>query len=226
MFKEPQCKVGFYKFCDFRPKWCMTVVARGAQSMCVCVCEIHKNVKLMITVMPGVNDYEQLMKAMVCNTNDRDCMIHRCDKCPGNEAFHDHILGLITKAEMDEDTISFKQWDQREYIDTCLIHSLVGPLVTRSELITTFLEDLCKKVENLTTHHFIAKSQAAFLSTCKGSLIQDCETALVLLDFVKKNYSFIVQDAVQGHHWDNGQAKLHPFAIYHLEEGVVKPLHY
>ena len=32
--------------------------------------------------------------------------------------------------------------------------------------------------------------------------------------YFAENYSFIVQDAVQGHHWNNSQATLHPFAVY------------
>ena len=35
----------------------------------------------------------------------------------------------------------------------------------------------------------------------------------LLLDFAE-NYSFVVQDAVQGFHWGNSQATLHPFVAY------------
>jgi hypothetical protein len=36
--------------------------------------------------------------------------------------------------------------------------------------------------------------------------------------------SFVVQDAVQGHHWDNSQVTLHPFAVYHKEVDEIKCL--
>ena len=36
------------------------------------------------------------------------------------------------------------------------------------------------------------------------------------------NYSFLVQDAVQGHHWDNSQATIHPFVIYYKPNGELK----
>ena len=42
-------------------------------------------------------------------------------------------------------------------------------------------------------------------------------TAIILLDFAE-NYSFVIQDAVQGHHWDNSQATLHPFSVCTQEE--------
>ena len=34
--------VGFSKFCELRPRWCITVGAKGMHS--VCVCEYHQNV--------------------------------------------------------------------------------------------------------------------------------------------------------------------------------------
>ena len=37
-----------------------------------------------------------------------------------------------------------------------------------------------------------------------------------------KNYSFLIQDAIQGFYWDNSQATLHPFDIYHMEDWKIK----
>jgi len=40
------------------------------------------------------------------------------------------------------------------------------------------------------------------------------DSIIILMDFAE-NYSFVVQDAVQGQHWNNNsQATLHPFAVY------------
>ena len=36
------------------------------------------------------------------------------------------------------------------------------------------------------------------------------------MDFAE-NYSFLVQDAIQGFYWQNNQATLHPFAVYHRD---------
>ena len=41
---------------------------------------------------------------------------------------------------------------------------------------------------------------------------------LVLADF-SENYSFVVQDEVQGFHWNNSQATIHPFVIYYRDSG-------
>ena len=36
------------------------------------------------------------------------------------------------------------------------------------------------------------------------------------MDFAE-NYSFIIQDAIQGFYWQNSQATLHPFAVYYRD---------
>ena len=38
-------------------------------------------------------------------------------------------------------------------------------------------------------------------------------TAIILVDF-SKNYFFVVQDEVQGFHWNKGQCTLHPLVVY------------
>ena len=47
----------------------------------------------------------------------------------------------------------------------------------------------------------------------------------VTADF-SENYSFVLQDAAQGFHWNNSQATLHPFVAYYLDSGEVCHLCY
>src|SRR5688572_2045703 len=37
-----------------------------------------------------------------------------------------------------------------------------------------------------------------------------------------REFSFVVQDAVQGHHWNNRQTALHPFTVYYKEGQKLK----
>ena len=60
-----------------------------------------------------------------------------------------------------------------------------------------FTEVLVDNLQKLRPHHFIAKAQAACLKQQKENL--DDETAVVLMDFAE-NFSFVVQDEVQGFH--------------------------
>ncbi|XP_065641932.1 uncharacterized protein LOC124811981 [Hydra vulgaris] len=47
--KNPEIKIGFSRFCTLRPKWCITVGASGAHS--VCICAIHQNLKLLFILL-------------------------------------------------------------------------------------------------------------------------------------------------------------------------------
>ena len=64
-------------------------------------------------------------------------------------------------------------------------------------------------------HHFLNVQQAAYLKEAKAIL--DNETCIILMDFLE-NYSFLVQDAIQSFFWQNQQATLHPFAVYHNDD--------
>ena len=69
---------------------------------------------------------------------------------------------------------------------------------------------LCK-FDYLRKNHYITKSQSAYLKELKENV--GPHIAIILLDIAEK-YSFIVEDAVEGHHWDNtSPATIHPFVI-------------
>ena len=62
------------------------------------------------SLQTAIKDYKDLMALTVCDLNSRECMIHRCNSCPGNDALNDHFLSVFTKFDMDEnDILTFKQ---------------------------------------------------------------------------------------------------------------------
>ena len=58
---------------------------------------------------------------------------------------------------------------------------------------------------------FIAKCQSNYLRECKENWEEN--EVIILGDFAK-NYCFVVQDEVQGFHWNNLQCTLHPVVVY------------
>ena len=113
---------------------------------------------------------------------------------------------LTTKfEEIEDDNVKFKQWKKEEKNKT----NLLSLEMSAEE----FIVEICRQIEVIRKHHFIAKSQANFLQELKSGLKEN--EVLILLDFAEK-YSFAVQDAVQGYHWNNSQATLHHFVAYHL----------
>ncbi|KAJ8029098.1 hypothetical protein HOLleu_28419 [Holothuria leucospilota] len=141
---------------------------------------------------------------MVCDTENCQCMLHSCEKCPGRPALQTFVEDCFERSDIDsDDKVRYKQWLRCENNRTSL---------TTIESVSEFIERVCISYDALLQHQFITKSQASFMRECKEKL--DNQTALILLDFAE-NYSFIVQDPVQGRHWDNSQATLHPFVVYH-----------
>ena len=215
-FKEkyPHHKIGISKFCELRPKWCVTVSSSGAHS--VCMCTIHQNTQLIVDAFSStVNshiraknqekrkeeiedsfkiidiqkfecDYKDLMKMIICDIDNLECMVHRCVKCPGYQNLQCFVEKKLEEYDIDED-ISYKHWDSTE-------HTKLQTIIVSVE---EFVNELVYQVDNLSKHSFIAKSQARYLKERKDNI--DETSCIVLLDFAE-NYHYIVQDEVQGYH--------------------------
>ena len=70
--KHPSVKIGFSKFTELRPRYCVLTGASGTHS--VCVCTIHQNVKLMIlgAKLPELSSsefktYHDFLARIICN---------------------------------------------------------------------------------------------------------------------------------------------------------------
>ena len=87
-------KIGLSKFCELRPKWCIPV--GGASGLhTVCVCELHQNVKLLVSHIPELTDYKTLLSKVVCDATNRACMLRGCDNCPGSSALKEYLAGTF-----------------------------------------------------------------------------------------------------------------------------------
>lgn len=111
--KYPETKIGLSKFCQLRPKECITVGARGTHS--VCVCTQHQNVKLMLFALPVKEKvtYHDLMDKMVCSVESKECMLHRCNSCPGKDGLMLYLQQLTDAAD-DSDLVHYKQWESTD----------------------------------------------------------------------------------------------------------------
>ena len=149
------------------------------------------------------------MAMVVCDLNTKMCMIHWCEHRPGNNGLREYLNEIFADHSEDEE-ISFHQW---QGTDRAMLYTQTMPILD-------FLDLLVDTVSNLTAHSFIAKSQARYLKNRKDNLSE--MSCIVLLDFAE-NYQFVVQDEIQGFHWNNISCTLHPVALYHIKNGE---LHY
>ncbi len=125
-------------------------------------------------------------------------MVHRCPSCPGVV----NLIGFLKQQllsnnaenetedessededDEDDETITFKQWTTTDRAD----------LISQTVSIEEFIEKLAEKLNNITSHSYIARAQAAYLKKLKQELPSD--EVIVLGDFAE-NYKFIVQDEI------------------------------
>ena len=206
--KHPEAKVGFSKFAELRPPYCILAGASGTHS--VCVCTYHQNVKLMfesaslgsLETSDGlcVQSYQNCLSQIICNPPMPSCYFGECKQCPG----HCFIQMFLQKLLDDNmiDSITFKQWIS---VDR-------STLETFTKTADDFVEYFCDKLLALIPHSFIATQQLSYFNECKSNLKNG--EVVVQADF-SENYAFIVQDAAQGFHWNNSQATVHPFVVYY-----------
>ena len=84
--------------------------------------------------------------------------------------------------------------------------------------VDDFIELLVYSVDKLTTHSFITRSQAQHLKQRKEE-IRETE-CIILLDFAE-NYHYVVQDEIQGYHWNKDQCTMHPVVVYFNTDNVL-----
>ena len=149
------------------------------------------------------------MSLLVCSLKNRECMLQRCENCPDPNHLKNHIISEWFK-ELDEDEeITYQQW---QTTDRC-------NLVTMTTSIEEYIDYLVSKLEKLTSHSYLTTTQAEYLRKCKENLRD--ESVIFLGDFAE-NYKFVVQDEVQGFHWNTQQITLHPVVIYFREHNEIK----
>ena len=91
----------------------------------------------------------------------------------------------------------------------------VSPKLSRNFIV---LKGLIQKLDEITVHSFIARAQSAYSNNLKETIISDVAT---VLGGFAENYSLIIQDKVQGYHWNKSQCSLHPIVIYHRSENAL-----
>ena len=106
---------------------------------------------------------------------------------------------LLEKLKIDEDsiedheleqTITFKQWSTTDRAE----------LVTRTEPVRYYVDLLVLYLDKSTEHSYTTTVQSSYLKSLKETLP---ENEIIVLEDFAENYTFLVQDEIQGMHWNN-----------------------
>ena len=212
----PKVSISFSKFASIRPEWCIPAGPKGTHH--VCICSLHQNVKLLLDSVSLCQQYQELIDMIVCDRTSSKCMIHRCNKCPGIAVLEESLRSIITRVHYESEESTHEDEHDENHLSQEFINFLQWTTTDRTELVSQtlsvedFIDKLCSHLDDITAHSFISKSQALYLKMLKEQLKED--EAIILMDFAE-NFKFVVQDEVQGYHWNQNQCTLHPVVIYH-----------
>ncbi|XP_064455414.1 uncharacterized protein LOC135366579 [Ornithodoros turicata] len=140
--RHPDHECGFSTFAALRPKWCVIAGAPGTHSVCVCV--YHQNIKLLIRACGLNEDYRELLRLVVCNTDKHDCMMGKCSSCPGSLKLKEYLEQREPfSLELDSD-LTVQQW----------VHSTHFTLDSITIPKEEILDRLSDQLSNLKSHHY------------------------------------------------------------------------
>ena len=197
---EPNIKIGISKFYALRPKWCIPAGKSGTHA--VCCCTIHENVKLLCDALSSQIHYKDLVSLAVCELDSRDCCLLKCDLCPSIDYMKAYLLTYYPDYESDDElTVTFKEWVSVDRAD----------LVQKTLPVMDFIDHLLDKLYKLIPHSYIARKQAAYFKDRKANL--KAGEVLCCMDFAE-NYSYVIQNEIQGYHWTNKYCTVHPCVCY------------
>lgn len=126
-----------------------------------------------------------------------------CSACPGTNDLIQELENIFDENYID--SVTYNQWT---HVDRTTLQTVVSP-------VDEFLQILTDGLKKLLRHSYVVKKQNEFLNSKKENLKSN--ECIVILDF-SENYAFVVQNAIQGVHWNNDQATVHPTAIYYKNE--------
>ena len=210
--KYPHTCVGFTTF--FREKPLGLVYAGQNGTHNVCVCQYHENCRLLLFSLENIVDirdiiqenepwdYKTILKYFTCDKSEEDCWLYDdCEDCKMRiTALEDNLFCSI-----EADDITFSQWQSTDRTQ------IINQTSTKEEFIKLFIESF----QYLKYHNYVKETQVKYFYKLKESL-EDGE-ALAVGDF-SENFQFIIQDAIQGVHWSNDMATLHPFVVYFKDQ--------
>ncbi len=130
----------------------------------------------------------------------------RCPFCPGTDSLEKFLEESMN--DETEDVITFKKWAQTDGTKLETVQS------SRDD----FIDSIVVAVGNLTAHHYVARNQSAHFVKCKEEI--DNETCVLVSDF-SENFSFIIQDSIQGYYWANYLTRSMAVISNHLTHDTV-----
>ena len=216
-------KVGYVTFIKHKPK---NVRQLRPNERITCCCIKCENVKLLMNALNKVTrrmenpdienlkDEKECSDLTLCNYETfprKQCTERICSDC-GTEKISEHFESLIK--ELGTEDLKYNQWKNVKEIKSVkgtekVVMSV--QLVTEVKKVSAVVEDLKEKVKDLSAHLFRAKWQQHTFAEIKEHMPP--KSVVMVLDFAE-NYTCMMQNEAQSHHWAVGQVTIHPVVAY------------
>ena len=114
----------------------------------------------MALKVPTVQDHGKLVAIAVCDVEKEECMLVKCEDCPGGVALEQQFHELFEGEGCDLDEVKVSQWVNADGCDMVKLTISVNELILK----------LTNQVEVLAVHHFIKERQSSYLKSLKDQL--------------------------------------------------------
>ena len=105
---EGNPEICFSSFAKLRPSHC--IIAGGSGTHTVCICTKHQNTKLQVAALGETGlIYRDLLEYAVCDTQNRDCMMHKCQNCDREIGVKSFLEGLDS-VHSAANSVTYKIW--------------------------------------------------------------------------------------------------------------------
>ena len=152
-FKEehPTIQIGLVKFYSFRPMVCVT--SQSSNTLNVCVCIHHQNLKLMLAALDPSLKYMEMLAKLVRSLDCENCkyyqvnpVIHRCSQCPNSSK-----VTQFLQSQLLGDELTYSEWVSKE-----------GQIVMKktTDPVDVFVVKLSSMLQHICRHHCVSEKQA------------------------------------------------------------------
>ena len=77
----------------------------ASETHSVCVCAHHHNSILLVSAIQWNVTYKDFMVKLVCDTNNNECIVHRCTEYPGTDNLITFLDEELSEIDEEEDSI-------------------------------------------------------------------------------------------------------------------------
>ena len=134
-------KIGFSKFCTLQPKCCVTASSSGTHS--VYFFTTHQNTFLLVDPLNWEVTYKDLVNKVVCDTSNRECMMHFCINCPGTNVLRKFLDEELSDIDPDFQ-FHYSQWQTTDR----------ASLVTVTSTCEEYKDTLISAINAIMKHSF------------------------------------------------------------------------